>query len=196
MKQVIKDFPNYEITASGKVLSAYKNGVELIPRVNKGGYLYVNLYNENGRKTKKIHRLVAEAFIPNTDNLPQVNHKDGNKLNNHVENLEWCDAGYNARHAVDNGLTNYYSNARKEASISNGKLFGGRGGRKIYAMNVKSGFIKEFDSVIKTAEAFGVSDDLLRRIIKKGKCINGYQVWYADTLATTMDEAPNVKIGG
>lgn len=195
MKQVIKDYPNYEITASGKVLSAYKNGVELTPRVNKGGYLYVNLYNENGRKTKKVHRLVAEAFIPNPENLPQVNHKDGNKLNNHVENLEWCDASYNVKHAISKGLLRFDSEARKAASKRNG-LNNQNGGKKIYAMNVVSGFITKFKSIAETSRMLNVSEDKLRETLKKGKCINGYQVWYADTLATTMDEAPDVKIGG
>lgn len=60
------------------------------------GYLVVDLYDENGkRKNFQVHRLVATAFIPNPQNLPYVNHKDENKLNNCVNNLEWCTASYN-----------------------------------------------------------------------------------------------------
>lgn len=70
----------------GRIMKSY---------TNKSGYLYVVLCKNNKHKTYKIHRLVAEAFLPNPDNLPQVNHRDENKLNNNAENLEWCSAKYN-----------------------------------------------------------------------------------------------------
>lgn len=186
MKQVIKDYPNYEITTSGKVLSSYKKGELLVPRISKNGYYYVNLYNENGRKTKKIHRLVAETFIPNPDNLPQVNHKDGNKLNNHVDNLEWCDGSYNMQHANALGLVNHFTESHKRASVENGLSRG----RKVKAMDVATGVVKTFDSVRTFEKALGVYRGAFSRAIEKGKCVKGYQVWYADTLATTMDEEP------
>ena len=63
---------------------------------NKKGYLRISLRGKNYR----IHRLVANAFVPNPDNLPQVNHKDGNKLNNHYLNLEWCTNSHNTAHAM------------------------------------------------------------------------------------------------
>ena len=68
------------------------------------GYLQVALIRDGKAKPTKIHRLVAEAFIPNPYLLPQVNHIDGNKLNNNVENLEWCDGYHNIRHAYAIGL--------------------------------------------------------------------------------------------
>lgn len=63
------------------------------------------------RKLYAVHRLVATAFIPNPQNLPQINHIDGNKDNNCVENLEWCDNGYNQRHAIANGLKDISKNS-------------------------------------------------------------------------------------
>ena len=68
------------------------------------GYFRTNLAKDGVNKTFKVHRLVAEAFIPNPNNLPEVNHKDGNKQNNCVDNLEWCDRHHNMKHAVNIGL--------------------------------------------------------------------------------------------
>ena len=68
----------------------------LKPNMSKSGYLSVELFDENGKsKRLLIHRLVAMAYIPNPENLPQVNHIDENPLNNAVSNLEWCTAKYN-----------------------------------------------------------------------------------------------------
>jgi hypothetical protein len=67
-------------------------------------YLAYHLQYKGIRYSFQSHRLVAEAFIPNPNNYPEVNHKDGNKLNNHVENLEWCTCKQNTRHAFDTGL--------------------------------------------------------------------------------------------
>lgn len=101
----MKDVKGYEglyaVTSCGKVWS-YKNKMFLKPGVRKKGYLYVNLWKDGGYKTKQIHRLVAEAYIPNPENLPQINHKDENKANNCLQNLEWCDNKYNANYGTRN----------------------------------------------------------------------------------------------
>ena len=71
----------------------------LTPMISSKGYQRVSLCKNGVSKIALIHRLVAEAFIPNENNLPQINHKDENKLNNHAENLEWCDNRYNLRYS-------------------------------------------------------------------------------------------------
>ena len=71
---------------------------------NKNGYMYVTLQKNKKRKTIKVHRLVAENFLENPDNLPQINHIDGNKKNNNVNNLEFCTAKHNMQEAYRLGL--------------------------------------------------------------------------------------------
>ena len=72
--------------------------------VDANGYFRTNLAKYGVNKTVKVHRVVAEAFVPNPLNLPEVNHIDGNKQNNNVENLEWCSRSENIKHAVGIGL--------------------------------------------------------------------------------------------
>lgn len=97
MTEIWKDLPKYEgrykISNTGKVIGP--SGKLLSPSI-VNGYYKVVLYDKNcNTKFIGVHRLVALTFIPNPDNLPQVNHKDENKLNNNCENLEWCSAAYN-----------------------------------------------------------------------------------------------------
>jgi hypothetical protein len=103
----LKEFPGYFVTEDGRVFSGWKsNGKvyyndlkQLKPRENKCGYSYVILCKNRNRFTKKVHRLVAETYIENPDNLPQVNHIDENKLNNHISNLEWVTMHQNNIHS-------------------------------------------------------------------------------------------------
>lgn len=87
----------YEVSNYGRVKSFKwnSNGKILSPAKNNKGYYFVSLSKDGKAKGHTIHRLVAEAFIQNPSNLPQVNHKDEDKRNNHVTNLEWCTPGYN-----------------------------------------------------------------------------------------------------
>ena len=91
----IKDYENlYSVDEEGRVFSHYTNKY-LKLYDDGGGYLYTNLYKNGKSKSKKIHRIVAETFLPNPENLPCVNHKDENTYNNRVDNLEWCSYSYN-----------------------------------------------------------------------------------------------------
>jgi hypothetical protein len=102
--KVIKDYPDYAISRDGEVFSLRFNR-KLKPARNSFGYIIVCLYKKNCRKkTIKIHRLVAVAYIDNVNNYPQVNHINGIKTDNRVENLEWCTASQNTIHAFMNKL--------------------------------------------------------------------------------------------
>ena len=93
----------YEVSNTGRVRSVdrydsrnhFRKGKVLSLVKNKEGYLQVNLCCNGKCKMFLVHRITAQAFIPNPDNLPQINHKDEDKTNNSVDNLEWCDCSYN-----------------------------------------------------------------------------------------------------
>ena len=98
---------------------------------NKQGYLVVVLCKNKIQTGKNVHRLVAEAFIPNINNLPEVNHKDENPSNNRVDNLEWCDHRYNI---------NY-----------------GTRGKKAIQYDLQGNFIKEWNSAKEASDKLGIS---------------------------------------
>jgi len=92
----IQEFPNYEVSNFGNIKNIVTN--KLLKCCPKGGYYHVSLVNNETKKTFKVHRLVALAFIPNPENKTDVNHKDKNKLNNKLENLEWMTRKENNTH--------------------------------------------------------------------------------------------------
>lgn len=107
MAETWKDVAGYEglyqVSDRGNVRSRRRRGSSggvLKPKVNRDGYLYIVLYREGEWKPILIHRLVAQTFIPNPLNLPQVNHKDEDKTNNAANNLEWCTVKYNSNYGT------------------------------------------------------------------------------------------------
>ena len=114
----IVDYEDYLITKDGKVWSEKSNKfLSLCP--DKDGYLLCCLRQAGKSKMHKVHRLVALTFIPNPENKPQVNHIDGNKLNNHIDNLEWASAKENINHAWNSGLSKSISgSARTDSKLT------------------------------------------------------------------------------
>ena len=97
--------PDYEVSNLGNVKSYWNDPPRILtPVPNKDGYLRVNLHIGGKSKFYYIHRLVAEAFIPNPEGKPQINHRNGIKTDNRIENLEWCTQSENNRHAYATGL--------------------------------------------------------------------------------------------
>jgi hypothetical protein len=114
----VKDYEGlYEVNQFGQVKSVERrvkccgNGTRLVKErilakdLYCEGYYRVQLFKEGNKKNKRIHRLVAEAFIPNPEGKSEVNHKDFNKLNNYVENLEWCTGEENIEHYQESLIT-------------------------------------------------------------------------------------------
>ena len=103
--KTINDFEGYIISNFGNLISLKNSQTKyLTKRINKKGYVEYKLTRNGKSSYYKAHRLVAKTFIPNPENKPQVNHIDGNKQNNHVDNLEWCTNSENQLHAYRNVL--------------------------------------------------------------------------------------------
>lgn len=100
----IEEFSKYKVSNFGNIKSK-KTGRILKQQLNEKKYCVISLIDDSKEKrTCRVHRLVAYVFIKNPHNLPQINHKDGNKMNNNVDNLEWCDNSYNQKEAYRIGL--------------------------------------------------------------------------------------------
>lgn len=123
----IKGFEGlYEVSNKGRVRSFYTREAKVLkPSINKDGYLKAGLSKDGKMYLKSIHRLVASAFIPNIGDKPQVNHIDGDKTNNTVDNLEWVTCKENIQHAWNTGLSRMTKERKKKLSESHkGKLAG------------------------------------------------------------------------
>ena len=117
--RIIEDFPNYEVSDQGRVRSVVhkdrfgriQGGHVLTPQPDgKGLYVHVVIRREGATLCRNVHRLVALAFIPNPHNYPEINHKDENKRNNAVNNLEWCTHKYNNNYGSKLGKTKGINN--------------------------------------------------------------------------------------
>lgn len=166
MREIFEDLTGYEesyqISDQGRIFTKRRldgnriiYGKELRPSITKDGYLKISLYKDSIEKRFYLHRLVAQQFIPNPDNLPQVNHIDGNKFNNKVTNLEWCTKEENQSHAVLHSLMQRGSN-RPSAKLTEEQVL------EIYKLKgVMSG--KEI------GEHYGVSKNTINLILRGKK---------------------------
>lgn len=171
MEEIWKDIKGYEglyqISNFGRVKSLKRKTLNskclydkiLNNRINHNGYFMIFLSKNKKIKGFRINRLVAEAFLPNPNNKPQVNHKDGNKTNNRIDNLEWCTAKHNTQHAIKNGLrTNKYH-------------------REIVQCDLDNNLIKEWHS-IKEATNFGFSKSGICQCCKSKRKKHKNYKWY------------------
>ena len=194
-KEVWKDIKNYEghyqVSNYGRIKSVDKlvnSGLKNNKKVLKkgkilkqlkrsNGYLAVGLCNGETQKSKSVHRLVAEAFIPNLNNYKNINHKDENKENNNVSNLEWCDNLYNNTYG-----TRLDRIAKK--LINNPKI-----SKKVNQYDKQGNFIKQWSSTMEVQRKTGISNTHISACClnkKNYKTAEGY-VW------KYVEEVINVK---
>ena len=117
-----RDMPEYEVSNLGRIRNSKTKRV-LKTHVNERGYETVTITNNNKHHNIKVHRMVANTFYEGDHNNLDVNHIDGNKLNNHIDNLEYCTRSENIRHAFTNGFKNSDHKKQRVKIIETGEIF-------------------------------------------------------------------------
>lgn len=163
MEEIWKDIPGYEkyymastlgrikskdrvikTVLKGKEIKYIKRGRIMTPCLNSGKYLGLPINTDKLKKSENVHRLIAITFLPNPNNLPCVNHKDENKLNNCVDNLEWCTYQHNNvwKNRLAKSLETFNANPKNR--------------RKVYQYTKDGAFIKEYESVKEATKEMGL----------------------------------------
>ena len=155
-KSIAEPYSNYMVSDKGNIK---RNDGIIIKPINPpsgNGYFVIKITANKYRKITTLHRIVAEAFIPNPDNKPQVNHINGKKCDNSVSNLEWVTRSENIRHAIKNKLTNPNKGEQHHNSVLTKQSI-----EVIFLLN-KNGF-----SINYISKAMGVSKTTISLILKK-----------------------------
>jgi hypothetical protein len=162
----------YQISNYGRVYSLISKKFLKFGKVGGGGYSQVSLYKEDKKKNYYVHRLVANAFIPNPLNLPQVNHKDENPSNNHVFNLEWCDASYNI---------NYGSHTERMLQHPNWKAshkkVAEKQSKSVQQFTKNGEFVAEYPSVHEAERQTSINNQNISSCCNGKRCFAGGFVW-------------------
>lgn len=159
----------YEVSNKGNIRRIGKEKNRKL-NMNRDGYLLVNLYKNGVSKRLLVHRLVAKAFLPNPNNLPQVNHKDGAKSNNHIENLEWCTASENIIHT-------YQKLNRKGLSINQKRLEESPNAKAINQYDLKGNFIKRWGCIKEATIQMKISNGMISKCCNNKRKTAGGYIW-------------------
>lgn len=155
----IRGNSDYAVTDTGEVYSR-KSGTwkKLKPQTDTDGYLQVRIYRNGSNRLTFVHRLVAETYLSTLEGCSEVNHIDGNKKNNNIENLEWCSRRANILHAHDHGL------------ISTRK--------PVIAIDEETGIKQIFSGQHEAARSLGLNQGNINHALKRGGTVKGYKFIY------------------
>lgn len=182
-KEIWKDIKDYEgayqCSSYGRVKSLdryieehngkkqFRKGQIIKPRLNKNGYLQLALNKNAKRKMVYVHILIAETFLDNYKKLETVNHKDGNKLNNNIDNLEWSSYSNNNQHS--------YDELHRPAAREGAKP------KKVYIIDTYDNSVKWFNSIKETTDNIGLSHTQINRYIHSDKKWKGRYIFKTDS---------------
>lgn len=166
----IRESLDYAVDKHGFVYSLNYSGTgrtqRLKPAKDHKGYLRVGLTINGKLVTRKVHRLIAQSFIPNPENKPFVNHKDWNKSNNSVKNLEWCTAKENTKHAIYNGMFSFQDSERsKNINPKKGVLNGQSKLTEKQVLEIRSKFKPRIYTREMLALEYGVKSSTIKDIV-------------------------------
>ena len=190
--EVWKDIPGYEglyqVSDMGRIkrIAGYKKrnkwgSYTILPEkymkssFDKDGYLRIGLAKDRERKTYHVHRLVALAFLPNPNNYPQINHKDENKQNNAVDNLEWCTCSYNINYGTRNDkIASKYNKKKRTGADPNSKF-----ARKVAQYDLAGNLIRVWASISLVEQELGANhSSIIQNCQGKRKMVYGYKWAY------------------
>ena len=166
----------YKISPNGEIFSEYSKRL-LKPYVASDGYLRVNLCKDKKVKITMLHRIVAETFIPNPNNLPVVNHIDGNKANANAKNLEWATFSENSYHAFATGLSSISEKCRKAVSQIAAENGAKTTSKKIYQYDLDENLIEIFPSIREAERTTGISRANISQVCHGKRTKAGGFIW-------------------